>query len=69
MVLRNVFRKHSDYISNFLPFLNRACLDQITDESGRAAFVWIIGQFGDQIEDAPYILEKVIEEEQVTNSV
>mmetsp|Transcript_11772 Transcript_11772/g.19863 ORF Transcript_11772/g.19863 Transcript_11772/m.19863 type:complete len:107 (-) Transcript_11772:991-1311(-) len=39
------------------------------DQEGKAAFVWILGQCGEHIEDAPYILEKIIEEEQETNSI
>jgi hypothetical protein len=31
--------------------------------------VWICGEFGDQIEESPYILEKMIEEQKEFNSV
>ena len=44
-------------------------MDQITETNGKAAFVWILGQFGEHIEDAPYILEKLIEEEQEVSSI
>jgi len=44
-------------------------MDQITEANGKAAFVWILGQFGEHIEDAPYILEKIIEEEQEVSSI
>jgi AP-4 complex subunit beta-1 len=33
------------------------------------AFVWILGEFGDLIEDSPYILERMIEDEKQFNSV
>jgi len=36
--------------------------------NSKAAFVWVLGAFGEQIEDSAYILEKVIEEEVETNS-
>ena len=35
----------------------------MTERSGKAAFVWVLGQFGEHVPEAPYILEKVIEEE------
>jgi len=31
--------------------------------------VWILGEFGEQIEEAPYILEKMVEEQKEFNSV
>jgi AP-4 complex subunit beta-1 len=39
----------------------------ITESSCKAVYVWILGQFGNQIEDAPYILEKIIDEEAEMN--
>ena len=62
-MLKDVFRKHPTYVEPFLIFLNRTCLDQISDNNGKAAFIWIVGQFGELIEDAPYILEKLIEDD------
>lgn len=35
----------------------------MTERNGKSAFVWVLGQFGEQIPEAPYILEKVIEDE------
>jgi len=63
-VLQDVFRKYPSYIENFVPYFNRTCLEQLTESIGKSAFVWIIGSFGEQLEDAPYMLEKIIEEEQ-----
>lgn len=40
----------------------------ITESQCKAVYVWILGQFGNQIEDAPYILEKIIDEESEINS-
>jgi AP-4 complex subunit beta-1 len=36
---------------------------------GKTAYVWILGEFGEFIEDSPYILEKMIEEQKEFNSV
>ena len=67
LVLKDVLRKYPTYIEHFYPFLTRACLDQVTDTSGRCSLVWILGQFGEQIDDSPYILEKIFEEEAENN--
>lgn len=69
LVLKDVLRKYPDYIEHFYPFLTRACLEQITDTHGRCALVWILGHFGEQIDDSPYILEKIFEEEIENNQV
>lgn len=36
---------------------------------GKTAYVWILGEFGELIDDSPYILEKMIEEQKEFNSV
>ena len=38
-------------------------MDQVNQTDGKAALIWILGRFGESIEDAPYIMEKIIEEE------
>ena len=47
MVLKDIFRKYTDFIEGFIPFFNKQSLEQITETNGRAAFVWILGQFGE----------------------
>lgn len=69
LVLKDVLRKYPNYIEHFYPFLARDCLEQITDHAGRCALVWILGHFGEQIDDSPYILEKIFEEEIENNQV
>jgi hypothetical protein len=68
IVLKDILRKYPDLLEDFLPFFGREYLDQITQTDGKAAFVWILGRFGDKIEDSPYIMEKIIEEEQEVGS-
>ena len=36
---------------------------QRSEEKGKSAFVWIIGSFGEKVPEAPYILEKIIDDE------
>lgn len=69
IVLKDVFRKHPSFCQDFAPFFNRGMLEQLTDIEGKAAFVWILGHFGEEFIEAPYILEKIIEEEQDSNQI
>lgn len=64
VALKDILRKYPEFINEFKPFFGRECLSQTTQASGRAAYIWILGRFGEQVDDAPYILEKIIEEEQ-----
>lgn len=63
IVLKDVFRKYNDLIEDFLPFFTKEYLDQLAEEKGKSAFVWIVGSFGQQVPEAPYILEKIIDDE------
>lgn len=63
MVLKDVLRKYPKLFSEFGQFFTKEYLDAMTERNGKAAFVWILGQFGEQVPQAPYILEKVIEDE------
>lgn len=39
-----------------------ACLLQsITEPAARAAFVWVLGEYGQRVQDAPYTLETLVE--------
>jgi hypothetical protein len=62
IVLKDVLRKYRNFIDDFIPFFSKISLDQIIEVDGKAAYVWILGEFGELIEDSPYILEKMIEE-------
>ncbi len=69
IVLKDILRKYRSFIEDFIPFFTKISLDQITEVEGKCAYVWILGEFGDLIEEAPYILEKMIEEQKEFNSV
>ena len=62
IVLKDILRKYRSFIEDFIPFFTKISLDQITEVEGKCAYVWILGEFGELIEEAPYILEKMIEE-------
>jgi hypothetical protein len=68
-VLKDILRKYRNFIEDFIPFFSKISLDQITEVEGKCAYVWILGEFGEYIEESPYIIEKIIEELKEFNSV
>ncbi len=38
------------------------CLDDISDDKGRCALLWLLGEYGQLLEPAPYILEDFIDQ-------
>eukprot|EP01069_Polyplicarium_translucidae_P007084 Polyplicarium_translucidae@DN3055_c0_g1_i1.p1 len=62
--LKDLLRKYRKLIvSHHLPALVRAietALDAVTDPRGMAATVWIIGEFVNDIPEAPYMLERLV---------
>jgi vesicle coat complex subunit len=69
VVLKDILRKYRTFIDDFIPFFTKIALDQITEVDGKCAYVWILGEFGEEIDESPYILEKMIEEQKEFNSV
>lgn len=68
-MLKDVLRKYRNFIDDFIPFFTKISLDQITEVEGKCAYVWILGEFGEEVEESPYILERMIEEQKEFNSV
>ena len=62
-VLKDILRRYPDFIDDFVPFLTKISLDQIEDIDGKIGFVWCLGQFNENIPEAPYILEKMIKDQ------
>lgn len=69
IVLKDILRKYRNFIDDFIPFFSKISLDQISEVEGKVAYVWILGEFGELIDDSPYILEKMIEDQKEFNSV
>lgn len=59
-VMRNILRKYPNRYDEVIPALQK-CLKTIEEEDGKVAVIWMIGEYGDTIRDAPYILETLIE--------
>ena len=69
LVLKNIFRKYRDAIEEFEDFLTNLTFDSITEIEAKASYIWILGEFGDQIDMAPYILERMIDTHKDLQSV
>ena len=65
-LLLDLLRKYPDSIDQFIVFIE-PCIQVInTDDTGLSSIIWIIGEFGDKIENAPYIIENIIDNYLVT---
>jgi AP-4 complex subunit beta-1 len=58
--LKDILRKHPSLGSMMIPPLPRA-VRYIDDPQGKASVIWLLGELGDFISEAPYALEKLID--------
>lgn len=61
IVMQDLLRKHPERRNDVLPALCR-CLRGMAEPGGRAAIVWILGEFGADAREAPYALEPLIDD-------
>lgn len=61
-VLRDILRRFPDFIEEFLVFITPKLAQDVHEVEGKVSLCWIVGQFGQKIEDAPYMLEKMLED-------
>ena len=54
-------RVHPERAPTVVPSLHRCLRRMEGEESGRAAVVWMLGEYGQLIDDAPYLLEPLID--------
>ncbi|GIL46366.1 hypothetical protein Vafri_3358 [Volvox africanus] len=60
--LKDVLRRYPDVVHTCVGGLGDLAVHaNITEPAARAAFVWILGQFGGLIQDAPYLLEPFVD--------
>ena len=63
VVMKDFLRKYTD-IDTVRPFLDRIVKSyndtSFEDDESKVALVWTLGEFGEHVEDAPYILEGMI---------
>lgn len=60
VVLQELLRVHPDRAASVIPSLHRV-LKRMEDPTGKAAVIWMIGEYGQLIDDAPYLLEPLID--------
>ena len=59
-VVKNVLRKYPERAGDVSVVVNK-CMKQAASPEGRSAVIWIYGEFGSLIAEAPYQLEKIID--------
>ena len=59
-VLRDLSRKYPALIDEFLKFFDVSIQNINNEPKGLAALTWLIGEFGEKIENSPYLLEYLI---------
>lgn len=73
VVLQDILRKYPHLSEDICPRISSLAQSVAKDdeEEARTALLWIIGEFGAEIEDAPYILEDIVEkmEEETSHAV
>lgn len=60
IVVKDLLRAYPDRYEEVLPAMQK-CLKSVDEEEGKAAVIWMIGEYGDTIDDAPYILEDLVD--------
>jgi len=60
-VMQEVLRKYPDRAPAVVPSLHRCLRRMDGEEAGRAAVVWMLGEYGQLIDDAPYLLEPLVD--------
>jgi AP-4 complex subunit beta-1 len=58
--LKDLVRKYRDYSREILSDIENA-LEYVTEEEGKAAVIWMFGEFGEHLPSSPYILETFIQ--------
>ena len=57
--LKDLVRKYRDYSTEILGEIENA-LEYVTGEEGKAAVIWMFGEFGEKLQSSPYIMETFI---------
>ena len=64
IALRNILRKFPQSIKNIEGVL-AASIDFVSESESQASLIWILGEFGTEIEDAPYLMENFINNDEI----
>ncbi|CAG9316259.1 unnamed protein product [Blepharisma stoltei] len=58
--MKDLLRKYRNLSSEIINQL-ASSLEIVNNDEGKAAIIWMIGEFGNEIEDAPYILQGIVD--------
>jgi len=61
-LLQNLLRKFPSILDEFAKQLETAVAEINNDPKGLSATIWILGEFGDKLENAAYILENLLDQ-------
>ncbi|KAG1702612.1 hypothetical protein DVH05_009561 [Phytophthora capsici] len=61
VVMKDLLRKYPDKRHDVLPVLGRI-IAAVAQPAAKAAVVWMLGEFGQDLRRAPYVLEKLIDD-------
>ena len=59
ITMKDILRKYSQHVNDILGTIE-TIIDKVQDPDGKAAVIWMMGEFGEMIPQAPYILEDFI---------
>ena len=59
-VLQEMNLKEQNRLNDLLEYLPK-CIDIVTDDKGKCALLWLLGEYGEHLDDSPYILEDYID--------
>mmetsp|Transcript_26734 Transcript_26734/g.33423 ORF Transcript_26734/g.33423 Transcript_26734/m.33423 type:complete len:799 (-) Transcript_26734:407-2803(-) len=68
LVMKDLLRKYPERRVDILPHLQR-CLKRIDDPEGKAAVIWMVGEFGEELTEGPYMIEPLIDKYEEEHSV
>jgi AP-4 complex subunit beta-1 len=60
IVLKDVLRKYPDRYEEIIPHVHKACKG-IEETDGKVAVLWMIGEYGEIMDDSPYLVEPYID--------
>ncbi|CEM20466.1 unnamed protein product [Vitrella brassicaformis CCMP3155] len=60
VVMKDLLRKYQQQFSRVVGVMEK-CLKVVADPEGLCAVLWMLGEFGESIDDSPYLLEPLVE--------
>jgi len=62
VVMKDLLRKYPDHFSRMAGGdVMKKCVSLVTEQEGRCSILWILGEYGHHIENAPYLVEPMVD--------